>query len=55
MLKGSASMCENAGLQFLRTTTGIQSEPDALDEARLDIFIYLFFFIFLKILYKMKR
>ena len=55
MLKGSASMCENSGLQFLRTTTGIQSEPDALDEARLDIFIYLFFFIFLKILYKMKR
>ena len=37
MLKGSASMCENSGLQFLKTTTGIQSEPDALDETRLDI------------------
>ena len=29
-----ASMYESSGLQFFRTTTGIQSEPDAFDESR---------------------
>ena len=27
-------MCESSGLQFFRTTTGIQSGPDAFDESR---------------------
>ena len=30
----SASMYESAGSQFFRTTTGIQSGPDAFDESR---------------------
>ena len=30
-------MYENSGSQFLRTSTGIQSEPDAFDEPRLVI------------------
>ena len=32
--KSSASMYESSGLQFFRTTTGIQSGPDAFDESR---------------------
>ena len=28
-------MCESSGLQFFRTTTGIQSGPDAFDKSRL--------------------
>ena len=27
-------MCESSGSQFFRTTTGIQSGPDAFDESR---------------------
>ena len=34
ILKSSASMYETSGRQFFRTTTGIQSEPDAFDESR---------------------
>ena len=33
-MKRSATMCEYSELQFFRTTTGIQSGPDALDESR---------------------
>ena len=33
-LKSLASMYESSGSQFFRTTTGIQSGPDALDESR---------------------
>ena len=34
MLKSLASMCESSGSEFFRTTTGIQSGPDAFDESR---------------------
>ena len=34
ILKRSASMSEYSGVKFFRTTTGIQSGPDALDESR---------------------
>ena len=34
ILKSSASMYESSGSQFFRTTTGIQSGPDALNESR---------------------
>ena len=34
LLKSSASMYESSGSQFFRTTTGIQSGPDAFDESR---------------------
>ena len=34
ILKSSASMCESSGSQFFRTTTGIQSGPDAFDKSR---------------------
>ena len=34
MLNSSASMYESSGSQFFRTTTGIQSGPDAFDESR---------------------
>ena len=47
ILKSSASMNESSGLQFLRTTTGIQSGPDAFDESR-------FFMAFLTILWVME-
>ena len=43
LLKSSASMHESSGSQFFRTTTGIQSGPDAFDESR-------FVLIFLTIL-----
>ena len=43
ILKSSGSMVESSGRQFVRTTTGIQSEPDAVDEA-------MFVMIFLTIL-----
>ena len=33
-LKSLASMYESSGSQFFRTTTGIQSGPDAFDETR---------------------
>ena len=33
-MKSSASIYESAGLQVLRTTTGIQSGPDAFDKSR---------------------
>ena len=33
-MKCSASICESSGSQFFRTTTGIQSGPDAFDELR---------------------
>ena len=32
-LKSSASMNESSGSQFFRTTTGLQSGPDILDES----------------------
>ena len=35
ILKSSASMYESSGSQFFRTTTGIQSGPDAFDGSRL--------------------
>ena len=34
MLKSSANMKESSGSQFFRTTTGIQSGPDAFDKSR---------------------
>ena len=34
ILKSSANMCESSGAQFFKTTTGIQSGPDAFDESR---------------------
>ena len=34
ILKSLASMYENSGSQFLRTTTRIQSGPDAFDESK---------------------
>ena len=34
ILKSSASMYESSGSQFVRTTTGIQSGPDAFDKSR---------------------
>ena len=34
ILKSSASMYESSGSKFFRTTTGIQSGPDAFDEQR---------------------
>ena len=34
ILKSSASIYESSGSQFFRTTTGIQSGPDAFDEPR---------------------
>ena len=34
ILKSSASVYECSGSQFFRTTTGIQSGPDAFDESR---------------------
>ena len=33
-MKSSASMKESSGSQFFRTTTGIQSGPDAFDKSR---------------------
>ena len=33
-LKSLATMYESSGSHFLRTTTGIQSGPDAFDESR---------------------
>ena len=33
-MKSSANLYESLGSQFLRTTTGIQSGPDAFDESR---------------------
>ena len=35
ILKSSATMYQSSGSQFFRTTTGIQSGPDAFDESRL--------------------
>ena len=35
LLKSSASMQESSGSHSFRTTTGIQSEPDAFDKSRL--------------------
>ena len=32
MLKSSASMYQSSSSQFFRTTTGLQSGPDAFDE-----------------------
>ena len=43
LLQSLARMYESSGLQFFRTTTGIQSGPDAFDESR-------FVMIFLTIL-----
>ena len=40
ILKSSANMCESSGAQFFKTTTGIQSGPDAFDESR---FVITFF------------
>ena len=37
ILKSSASMYESSGSQFFKTTTNIQSGPDAFDESRLVI------------------
>ena len=34
ILKSSANMYESSGSRFFRTTTGIQSGPDAFDESR---------------------
>ena len=34
VLKSSANIYESSGSHFFRTTTGIQSESDALDKAR---------------------
>ena len=34
LLKTLASMYESSGSQFFRTTTGIESGPDAFDESR---------------------
>ena len=34
-MKSSASMRESSGSQVFRTTTGIQSGPDAFDKSRL--------------------
>ena len=34
MFKSLASMNESSGLQFFRTTAGIQSEPDTFDDSR---------------------
>ena len=34
ILKSSGSIYESSGSQFFRTTTGIQSGPDVLDESR---------------------
>ena len=34
ILKSSARIYESSGWQFFRTTTGIQSGPDAFDESR---------------------
>ena len=34
LLKSSASMYESSGSYFFRTTTGLQSGPDAFDESR---------------------
>ena len=34
LLKSLVSMCESSGSQLFRTTTGIQSGPDAFDESR---------------------
>ena len=34
LLKSLTSMYESSGSQFFRTTTGIQSRPDAFDESR---------------------
>ena len=34
LLKSLASIYESSGSQFFRTTTGIQSGPDAFDESR---------------------
>ena len=34
LLKSLASVYESSGSQIFRTTTGIQSEPDAFDESR---------------------
>ena len=34
LLKSLASMYESSGSQFFRTTTGIESGPDAFDESR---------------------
>ena len=47
MLKCSASMHENSGSQFFRTTTGTQSGPDTFDESK-------FVMIFLTILWVME-
>ena len=33
-MKSLASMCESSGSQFFRTTTGMQSGPDAFDESK---------------------
>ena len=42
-MKNSASMNESSGSQFLRTSTGMQSGPDAFDELR---FVITFLTIF---------
>ena len=42
-MNSSASMYENSGSQFFRTTTGILSGPDAFDELR---FVMTFLTIF---------
>ena len=42
-LKNSSSMCVSSGSQFFKTTTGIQSGPDTLDESR---FVMTFLIIF---------
>ena len=43
LLKSLASIYESSGSQFFRTTTGIQSGPDAFDESR---FVMTFLTIF---------
>ena len=48
-------MYESSGLQFFRTTTGIQSRPDTFDESRFVItFLTRFVMTFLTILGVMK-
>ena len=53
ILKSSASMYESSDPQFFRTTTGLQSGPDAFDESR---FVMTFLTIFgaMEILYSFR-
>ena len=52
-LKSSASMEENSGSQFFRTTTGIQSGSDAFDESRL-VMTFLTILAVTEILYSLR-